>query len=143
MSNYTLVSASGQTIPDPSSAVYGPLAHTVTLHPDRRVYIFTQYTLTVNGTGPNGVIGSNGILLAGGGNGTAGTNFVQTFGKEILAGPAPAAQASIHKIKVTKAKKVTKATVKKVAAKAHHPLSAKAVDAALGKIHVKSIVRKK
>jgi hypothetical protein len=75
------------------SAVYNPVAHTVTLHPVKLVYLFHRYRLVVNGMSPNGLTGSSGVLLDGAGNGVPGSNFVRVFGKGILAGAnRPASQ---------------------------------------------------
>ncbi len=89
LSNYTLVPIQngqpGAAI-SLSSAVYNATKDTVTLSPTNRVYVYAEYRLTVNGTAPNGVADTTGNLLAGQ-NGKAGTNYVNTFGREILAGP--------------------------------------------------------
>jgi hypothetical protein len=69
------------------AAVYDPTARTVTLHPTHRVYLFGHYRLLVNGSTPTGVTGATGLLLDGKGNGQPGSDFVTTFGPEILAGP--------------------------------------------------------
>src|SRR5262249_7286511 len=68
------------------SAVYDPIAHTVTLHPAKLVYLFQRYQLVVNGMSPNGVTSSSGVLLDGAGNGVPGSNYVRVFGRGILAG---------------------------------------------------------
>jgi hypothetical protein len=70
-----------------TAAVYDPMTHTVTLHTARRVYLFRQYRLLVNGSTPTGVTGATGLLLDGKGNGQPGSDLMMTFGKEILAGP--------------------------------------------------------
>jgi hypothetical protein len=70
------------------AAVYDATAHTVTLEPVHRVYLFRQYRLLVNGSTATGVKGATGLLLDGKGNGQPGSDFVTTFGKEILAGPS-------------------------------------------------------
>jgi hypothetical protein len=89
VSNYTLVPLynghPGSPIPL-ASAVYDATNHTVTLNPVSRVYAYGQYALQVNGTSPNGVQDTSGNFLAGA-NGKSGTNYVTTFGIEILAGP--------------------------------------------------------
>ncbi len=89
INNYTLVPIVNGTAGTPiplSSAVYDATNNTVTLSPANTVYLFAQYQLTVNGTSPSGVTDTSGNFLAGA-NGASGTNFVQTFGQEILAGP--------------------------------------------------------
>ena len=89
LSNYTLVplvhGVAGPSIAL-SSAVYDATNHTVTLTPAQKVYLYGQYQLTVNGTSPAGLTDTSGNFLAGA-NSQPGTNYVKTFGKEILAGP--------------------------------------------------------
>jgi uncharacterized repeat protein (TIGR01451 family) len=68
------------------SAVYNPLANTVTLHPATRLYLFRRYKLVVNGTPPAGLTGPSGVFLDGRGNGTPGSDHVKTFGPGLLAG---------------------------------------------------------
>jgi hypothetical protein len=90
----------GQAIPI-MAAVYDATAHTVTLHTARPVNVFRQYRLLVNGTTPTGVKGATGLLLDGKGNGQPGSDYVMTFGMEILAGPnvhlAPAQHLRLHR----------------------------------------------
>ena len=69
------------------AAVYNPFAHTVTLHPATRLYLFQRYKLVVNGMPPSGLAGPSGILLDGLGNGIPGSDYVRNFGPGILAGP--------------------------------------------------------
>jgi hypothetical protein len=68
------------------SAVYNPVAQTVTLHPAIRVYLFQPYRLVVNGMAPDGLASPSGTLLDGAGNGIPGSNYVRVFGRGILAG---------------------------------------------------------
>jgi hypothetical protein len=68
------------------SAVYNPIAHTVTLHPVKLVYLFRRYQLVVNGMPPAGLAGPSGVLLDGLGSGVPGSNYVRNFGRGILAG---------------------------------------------------------
>ena len=68
------------------AAVYNPLAHTVTLHPATRLYLFRRYKLVVNGMPPAGLASPSGILLDGLGNGVPGSDYVRNFGPAILAG---------------------------------------------------------
>jgi DNA-binding beta-propeller fold protein YncE len=70
-----------------SSAVYDSTNDTVTLMPVNLVYLYGQYQLTVTGTSPSGVSSSTGQFLSGAGPGQPGTNYVQSFGESILAGP--------------------------------------------------------
>jgi uncharacterized repeat protein (TIGR01451 family) len=69
------------------AAVYNPFAHTVTLHPATRLYLFQRYKLVVNGMPTSGLAGPSGILLDGLGNGIPGSDYVRNFGPGILAGP--------------------------------------------------------
>jgi hypothetical protein len=89
--NYTLrpVELDGHVVGDTRivAAVYDPLAHTVTLHPATRLYLFQRYKLVVNGVPPAGVASPSGILLDGLGNGIPGSDYVRIFGPSILAGP--------------------------------------------------------
>jgi hypothetical protein len=90
LANYHLNRLRGQTIGGAipiTGAIYDPTTHTVTLQPSHRVYLFGRYLLVVNGSTPTGVAGATGLLLDGKGNGMPGSDYVATFGKEILAGP--------------------------------------------------------
>jgi uncharacterized repeat protein (TIGR01451 family) len=69
------------------AAVYNPFAHTVTLHPATRLYLFQRYKLVVNGMPPAGLASPSGILLDGLGNGIPGSDYVRNFGPSVLAGP--------------------------------------------------------
>ncbi len=107
VANYVLKRIDGQhlgpAIPI-QSAVYDATAHTVTLYPTHRVYLFARYHLLVNGSTPTGVTGDTGLLLDGKGNGQPGSDFVTTFGKEILAGPnskdPPAKHSPLHRTRL-------------------------------------------
>jgi hypothetical protein len=72
-----------------ASAAYSSAAHTVTLHPAKRLYLFALHRLVVNGTAPLGLASPSGVLLDGAGNGVPGTNYVKVFGPSILAEPHP------------------------------------------------------
>jgi uncharacterized repeat protein (TIGR01451 family) len=85
------------------SAVYNPLAHTVTLQPATRLYLFQRYMLVVNGMPPAGLGGPTGVLLDGRGNGIPGSDYVRIFGPAILAGPYRRAVPKLnHKIRHVK-----------------------------------------
>ena len=58
-------------------AVYNPFAHTVTLHPATRLYLFQRYKLVVNGMPPSGLAGPSGILLDGLGQRDSGQRLRQ------------------------------------------------------------------
>jgi hypothetical protein len=59
-----------------TSAVYSNTAHTVTLSPQTQLDLHKIYTLTVIGTGSQGVLGASGTLLDGANTGRPGSNFV-------------------------------------------------------------------
>jgi hypothetical protein len=88
VNNYQLMDSAGNVIPV-SSAVYNASALTVTLFPTQLLSLQQAYQLTVIGMPPNGLTSASGVPIDGAGNGTPGTNFVETFSGEILAGPAP------------------------------------------------------
>jgi uncharacterized repeat protein (TIGR01451 family) len=86
-SNYTLTTAGPDgrfgtsddvTVPI-KSVVYDSGAHTVTLTPKRMIPLTTPARLVVNGTAPNGITDTFGVLLDGDNNGTPGGNYVATF----------------------------------------------------------------
>jgi hypothetical protein len=90
VANYHLNAISGHKLGHAvpiKAAVYDPTAHTVTLEPVHKVHLFHHYRLVVNGSTPTGVKGATGLLLDGKGDGQPGSDYVATFGKEILAGP--------------------------------------------------------
>jgi hypothetical protein len=104
LANYHLNSISGHKLGRAiriKAATYNPADNTVTLHPGVRVHLFAQYRLVVNGSTPTGVKGATGLLLDGNGNGQPGSDYVATFGKEILAGPnvqtSRANRSSLHR----------------------------------------------
>ncbi len=73
------------------SAVYNPATLTVTLFPAQRLNIHNMYRLTVNGATPAGLRGSNGMPLAGRGNGVTAVNYVALLSGKLLAGSFSAA----------------------------------------------------
>ena len=87
VNNYQILTSQGVAIPV-SSAVYDASALTVTLSPSQLLSIHQSYQLTVIGVPPGGLQSAAGVPLAGT-NGTPGTNFVEAFSGDILAGPAP------------------------------------------------------
>ena len=71
------------------SAVYDPVALTVTLRPAERLDVHNAYRLTVKGTGPTGLAGATGLPL--------GLDFAGSITRSTLVGPAPGfAQATIR-----------------------------------------------
>ena len=129
----------GRDIPI-TAAIYDPVAHTVTLQPAVQVYLFGHYRLAVNGSTPTGVAGATGLLLDGQGTGQPGTDFVTTFGKEILAGPNfpdPTAGRPAHPRSLPKTPHaVPHLQTTSTAASMTHALSASTVDAVLGTVVV-------
>ena len=79
-----------------SGAVYDATTQRVALLPARRLLLRFHYQLTVNGSTPTGVSGTTGVLLDGKGNGQPGSDYVQTFGREIVAGPNLSAHPAAH-----------------------------------------------
>ncbi len=71
-----------------SSGVYDPVGRTVTLVMAQRLSIFQTHQLIVRGTGEGAITDTNGNVLDGDGDGTAGGDYVANFGREILAGSA-------------------------------------------------------
>ncbi len=59
------------------SAVYDPVALTVTLRTKQRINPHGRYQLTVNGVAPLGLISASGVYLDGTGTGVAGTSAVR------------------------------------------------------------------
>ena len=77
VANYQIVGPNGVPVAI-TSAVYDATAHTVTLSPKTRLDLHKVYTLTVNGTGAQGVSDPSGNLLDGANSGLPGSNFVTT-----------------------------------------------------------------
>jgi parallel beta-helix repeat protein len=73
--NYRIVGPSGRVI-GIESAVYDPVAHTVTLRPRSRISIHHTSRITVIGTGTRGVAGVADTLLDGSGDGKSGSSYV-------------------------------------------------------------------
>jgi IPT/TIG domain len=96
VNNYQLVTSTGASIPI-TSAVYDPASLTVTLTPSQLLNLQMVYQLTVIGTTPGGLTSATGVPLDGLGNGTPGSNYVNMFSGEILAGPAVALQTTAPK----------------------------------------------
>jgi hypothetical protein len=127
----------GRAIPI-KAAIYNPTTHTVTLQPAHLVYLFAHYRLVVNGSTPTGVAGATGLLLDGRGNGVPGSDFVATFGKEILAGPNDPPRTSRRSLHVRHLPTTTHASSHQptgsTAASRNQALSAAAVDAVLAAV---------
>jgi hypothetical protein len=78
-----------------TAAVYNQTSRTLTLMFSALLNLNHKYTLTVNGTAPSGLSSSSGVLFDGANTGHPGSNYVKTFGREILAGPASSAGLSM------------------------------------------------
>ncbi len=76
------------------SAHYDAAAQAVTLVPARRLPLSRRFTLTVNGTPPDGLAGPSGVPLAGRGEGQAGTDFVATIDRATLVLPTSSSSRS-------------------------------------------------
>jgi hypothetical protein len=131
VANYRIVPVGGTRPIKITRAVYDAATNTVTLFPRNRVTLFRQFTLTINGTAPDGLTNASGVLLDGAGNGVPGSNYVQTFGRDILAGPAPS-RASARR--AARALKLQAAAAARTVV--NEPLSPRAVDAVLHAINV-------
>ena len=120
------------------AAIYDPTTHAVTLQPAHRLYLFGRYLLEVNGSTPTGVAGATGLLLDGRGNGVPGTDYVATFGKEILAGPNDPPRISRRSLHHQHLPTMTHASSHQptgsTATSRNQALSAPAVDAVLAEV---------
>jgi uncharacterized repeat protein (TIGR01451 family) len=86
LANYTILGPNDR--PEPlASANYDPATDEVLLSPLHRLDVHRRYTLVINGTPPSGLADTFGDFLDGLGDGRPGSDFVRTFGREILAGP--------------------------------------------------------
>ena len=83
---YHLFDPRGRAIPI-VSAVYDPVAMTVTLRPRARINLHQSYTLTVDGTAPYGLTGVTGLFLDGKGAGQPGSDFTSAITWRNLATP--------------------------------------------------------
>jgi hypothetical protein len=88
LKNYALirVGPEGRATPRPrpilvKSAVYDPTSQAVTLKPEHRLNLHLYYRLTVTGTAPGGVAGSDGVLLDGANTGSPGSDYVAVVHK--------------------------------------------------------------
>jgi len=101
LSNYSLVGPAnkhgkgGHPI-SIGAAVYNAASNTLTLSLTQPWNLHQRWTLTINGTGPNGVKNTAGVLLDGAGDGGAGTNYVTTLTGKDLAGNASSLPKVVH-----------------------------------------------
>ena len=72
--NYRITDRDGSRVAI-RSAVYNTTAHTVTLHPSRRISIHHPYKLVIRGTGPDGLSDAASRLLDGIGTGRPGSDY--------------------------------------------------------------------
>ena len=78
LKNYAILHGHNQRVKI-VSAVYNPVALTVTLRTKQRINPRGRYQLKVNGVAPSGLISASGVYLDGNGNGVAGTSAVRIF----------------------------------------------------------------
>jgi hypothetical protein len=69
------------------AAAYNPMAHAVTIIPNRRLNLYRRYLFLVSGIGPRGMADPSGRLLDGADTGQPGSNFLTKIGPEISPGP--------------------------------------------------------
>ncbi len=114
--NYSIVGPGGQSIVI-DSAAYSPVTNTVVLRPHHRLNLHYIYRLTVNGSGPGGVMDKYGNLLDGVGNGLPGSNFVTNLtasnlvlGSQVPGGPVRLAylQRRLSKIEAIQSKQLAR-----------------------------------
>jgi sugar lactone lactonase YvrE len=136
--NYQIVGPHGVPVAI-TSAVYDPTADTVTLSPKTRLDTNKVYTLTVNGTGAQGVSDPAGNLLDGANNGLPGSNFVTTVtaANLVLTDP-PGGPLRLKQLRRAAAKIAAHelASLKHASAKTAHAVHDK------GTLHVQSAHRK-
>ena len=88
LENYVIVGPSGRHIAI-DSAVYDASAHTVTLHPSKKINLHHNYQFTIIGTGSSGVAGVDHTLLDGAYDGKPASNCVTTLNwKNVVLTPA-------------------------------------------------------
>jgi hypothetical protein len=71
------------------SSRYDNATHSVRLAPIRRLPLSQTYQLTINGTSPDGLTGTDGVFLGGEGRDRPGTNYATTFNRSALVIPPP------------------------------------------------------
>ena len=76
------------------ASTYDATTQSVTIRPERLLPLRALYQLTIDGSSPAGLISTSGVLLDGAMTGDPGTNYVVTFGSEILTIPAAPAPVS-------------------------------------------------
>ena len=89
VSNYRIVKVGGSgggRVTRVSDAVYDSVTRTVKLYMAQRLNVHDLYKITITGTAPGGLTGTDGTLLDGAGNGEPGSNYVEVFSGKILAG---------------------------------------------------------
>ena len=76
LKNYAILHGHGRHVKI-VSAVYNPVARTVTLRTKQRINPHGRYQLKVNGVAPSGLISTSGVFLDGNGTGVAGISAVR------------------------------------------------------------------
>ena len=95
--NYHITGPAGRSIAI-ASAQYDLSTDMVALHPTKRIYLFATYTLTVSGTGPNGLTDTDGRLLDGNDDGKPGGNFKTTITRRNLVLGSPPTRSITSRI---------------------------------------------
>jgi hypothetical protein len=97
--DYRIIGPAGRVI-RVKSAVYDATTNSVTLHPRERINIHHRYTLIVDGTAPDGVTNTQGLLLDGTDSGRPDSNYRAplTWRNLVLDPPAPKTD---HPLKTT------------------------------------------
>ena len=95
--NYHITGPAGRSIAI-ASAQYDPSTDVVTLHPTKRINLHYTYTLTVSGTGPNGLTDTDGRLLDGNDDGKPGGNFKTTITRRNLVLGSPPTRSITSRI---------------------------------------------
>ncbi len=94
--DYRIIGPSGRKV-GIKSAVYDPVAHTVTLRPISRIDIHHTSHVTVIGTGIYGVAGVADTLLDGASDGKAGSDYVATLTwRNLILTPAQAERLALE-----------------------------------------------
>ena len=95
--NYHITGPAGRSIAI-ASAQYDPSTDMVALHPTKRINLHYTYTLTVSGTGPNGLTDTDGRLLDGNDDGKPGGNFKTTITRRNLVLGSPPTRSITSRI---------------------------------------------
>jgi uncharacterized repeat protein (TIGR01451 family) len=149
LSNYQLVLLGAHNRPvrviPIASATYQAAREAVVLQFHMLLALHARYRLTVNGSTPGGVTDAEGHLIDGAGTGQPGSDYVKTFGPEILvnSNPPTTSPAQLRQIQrevaavVAREQAANRHATAQVAASARAARHAAAVDAALAHVKVR------